>query len=148
MARRKNMENETILLEALTDSGLLSRIEKISEQTGLSTLDLVQKWVLQEESLIGLMARGKNNVTEQAETTSATSSQRVPGVQKQENPAEIDFNSPDYRKMLIERAKKLKKEGITLVKIAEIFNEEKVQTVSGKGKWYSSSIVNLLNSTV
>jgi hypothetical protein len=42
--------------------------------------------------------------------------------------------------------KNLKKEGMTLVKIAEIFNEENVQTVSGKGKWYSSSITNLLNS--
>jgi hypothetical protein len=129
MVRRKNIEGTpgTNLLEALTNSGLLSRIERISEQTGLSALNLVQKWVLQEESLIGLMVRGKSNVTE---------------------PAEIDFNSPDYRKMLIKRAKKLRKEGMSLVKIAKIFNEEKVQTVSGKGKWYSSSVTNLLNSTV
>ncbi|MDR2179289.1 MAG: hypothetical protein LBP21_03180, partial [Synergistaceae bacterium] len=67
MVRRKNIENETILLEALTNSDLLFRIEKISEQTGLNTLDLVQKWVLQEESLLGLMVHGKRNVTEQAE---------------------------------------------------------------------------------
>jgi hypothetical protein len=48
--------------------------------------------------------------------------------------------------MLAKRVKKLKKEGKTLVKIAEIFNEENLPTISGKGKWYSSSITWLLNS--
>jgi hypothetical protein len=42
-------------------------------------------------------------------------------------------------------AKKLKKEGMSQQKIAETFNEEKVATVSGTGKWYSSSINTLLN---
>jgi hypothetical protein len=72
------------------------------------------------------------------------SPQEVP--EEQEKTGEINPATPDYRKILVERAKELKKEGKTLVKIAEIFNEENLQTVSGKGKWYSSSIVNLLNS--
>ena len=36
--------------------------------------------------------------------------------------------------------------GITLKKIAETFNDEKVSTVSGTGKWYASSINNLMKS--
>ena len=124
MARRKNgeAESQNIFLEALSDNDLSLRIEKISEQTGLSPLNLFQKWVLQEESLIGLIQRSKTQTTEQAETRSSTSQQQAPDVQEQEEAPKIDPESPDYRKVLIKRAKKLKKEGVTLVKIAEIFN--------------------------
>jgi hypothetical protein len=148
MARKKDMENTpgTILLEVPADSDLPLRIEKISEQTGMPLLDLFQKWVLQEESLLGLMQRGKTQTTKQAETLSPTSSQQIPDVRKQEKAAQIDPNSPEYRKALVKRIQKLKKEGMTLVKIAEIFNKENVLTLSGKGKWYSSSITWLLNS--
>jgi hypothetical protein len=148
MARRKNGEAEpqNIFLEALADNDLSLRIEKISEQTGLSPLNLFQKWVLQEESLIGLVQRSKAQTTEQVETRSQTSQQQVSDVQEQEEAPKIDTESPDYRKVLIKRAKKLKKEGATLVKIAEIFNEENLPTVTGRGKWYSSSITNLLKS--
>ena len=37
-------------------------------------------------------------------------------------------------------------EGMTLNKIAKTFNEERVPTVSGAGKWYYSSVANLLNA--
>ena len=96
--------------------------------------------------MIGLIQHGKTQTTEQAETRSPTSQQQVPDVQEQEEAPKIDPDSADYRKILVKRAKKLKKEGVTLVKIAEIFNEENLPTVTGKGKWYSSSITNLLKS--
>jgi hypothetical protein len=144
--KSEKSQNETILLEVPSGSDLSSRIEKISEQTGLSPLNLFQKWVLQEESLIGLIQRSKAQTTEQAETRSPTSQQQIPDVQEQEEAPKIDPESPDYRKILVKRAKKLKKEGTTLVKIAEIFNEENLPTVTGRGKWYSSSITNLLKS--
>jgi intein-encoded DNA endonuclease-like protein len=57
----------------------------------------------------------------------------------------LDPNSPDYRKTLVKKTKKLKKEGMTLKQIAETFNDEKVLTLSGTGKWYASSINNLLS---
>jgi hypothetical protein len=150
MARNKDIGNtpEAILLKVPADSDLPLRIEKISEQTGLGALDLVQKWVLQEESLIGLIQRSRNETTEQSQNQPVVVTEHVSDVQQQEKSEEFNPDSPNYRKNLIKRVKKLKKEGMTLVKIAEIFNEEHVQTVSGKGKWYSSSIINLLNSKV
>jgi hypothetical protein len=146
--RKKNIKSqpETTIPEIAITQDLRSRIEKISEQTGLNTPALFQKWVLQEESLIGLIQRSRNETTEQAPNQPAVVTQQVSDVQKQEEFEEINPDDPNYRKILIKRVKKLKKEGITLVKIAEIFNEENVQTVSGKGKWYSSSITNLLKS--
>jgi hypothetical protein len=149
MALKKNVKFQVgrIVPDIQLDSDLLSRIETISEQTGLATPALFQKWVLQEESLIGLIQgnkeQTKDRTTGHPTTRLDASPQQISDVQDGEETAEA---SPEYRKMLIQRVQKLKKEGMTLVKIADIFNEENVRTVSGKGKWYSSSITNLLKS--
>jgi hypothetical protein len=146
LKKKEKSQNATITVEVPIGSDLPSRIKKISEQTGLDTLNLFQKWVLQEESLIGLMRPSGSQATEQPSTPAVAVSEEAPATRKLIETEEIDPDSPDYRKILIKIVKKLKKEGMTLVKIADIFNNEKVQTVSGKGKWYSSSVINLLNS--
>jgi hypothetical protein len=148
MARIKNIGNtpSTVLLEVPADSDLPLRIAKISEETGLDPLDLFRKWVLQEESLIGLMQPRKVPTPAQLGILPNASPQQNSDVQEREEPAKIDANSPKYRKGIVKRIKKLRKEGMTIVKIAEIFNEENLPTVSGKGKWYSSSISWLFNS--
>ena len=94
------------------------------------------------------MQRSKNEAIAQTPDRATAVPQDFSGVREQAETEKIDPNSPNYRKILIKRAKKLKKKGITLAKIAEIFNEENLQTVSGKGKWYSSSIINLLSSKI
>jgi hypothetical protein len=151
MVFRKKAKNsaQAITFQVPAGIDLTSRIEKISEQTGLDTSSLLQKWVLQEESLIGLMRRGKGRTARRSKTQIPpdTSPQDAYDAQKEET-VEVDPNSPDYRQMLVRRARKLKKDGMTLVKIADIYNEENLPTVSGRGKWYSSSIVNLLNSNM
>jgi hypothetical protein len=138
-------------LEIPINSDLAVRMQKISEQTGFSSQNLLQKWILQEESWIGLTQRGREQqeqVTKQEKAAQTkVSRQQVPDIQKQEKTVETaPPDSPDYRKTLVKKAKKLKKEGMTLVKIAEIFNDEKLPTTSGKGKWYPGSLVRLLNS--
>jgi hypothetical protein len=151
MAKKKNAENQagTILLEVPTDSDLPVRIEKILEQTGLSSLSLFQKWVLQEESLIGVLQTTKERLSERDGVRPVAPRPEAPAAQEEDTGADTPApNGLDYRKNLVKRATKLKKEGITLKKIAEIFNEEKVPTVSGTGKWYASSITNLLNSKI
>ena len=136
----ENMENQpgTILLEVPLDSDLPLRLEKISEQTGLSFFNLLQKWVLQEEALIGIVLCGKDPARQRIEAH--------PSVSKRAEVPLPEPSDPNYRKILIRRALKLKKRGMTLKNMAEKFNNEKVPTVSGTGKWYSSSISNLLNS--
>jgi len=140
MPVRKNTKTqpETVLLEIPFGSDLALRLEKISEQTGLSSFDLLQKWILQEESLISVIQRSKDPMPQQAEAHSSVS--------KSTKAVQPRSGNPEYRKMLIKRATKLKKEGMTLKKIAETFNSEKVSTMSGAGMWYASSINNLLNS--
>ena len=138
MAVRKNIKPKIIKLELPFDSDLLLRMEKISEQTGLSSLSLLQKWILQEESLIGVIQRNKETAPKRAKAR--------PDVSKSSKAVQPGPGNPEYRKTLVKRALKLKKEGMTLKKVAETFNDEKVPTVSGTGKWYSSSINNLLNS--
>ena len=140
MARRNNTKDlpKTILLELPFESDLPLRLEKISGQTGLSSLSLLQKWILQEESLIGVIQRSKEPASKRAEAH--------PSVSKSEDTVPYDPSNPNYRKILVKKAMKLKKDGMTLKKIAETFNDKKVPTVSGTGKWYSSSINILLNS--
>jgi hypothetical protein len=41
----------------------------------------------------------------------------------------------------------MKEQGMSSVKIAEQFNKEGVMTVSGTGKWYSSSVFQFLAKT-
>jgi hypothetical protein len=134
----------TVLAEVPSGSDLPLRLQKISEQTGLSPLNLFQKWILQEESFIGLIQGTKGQPSKQAKASQNASSLKEPAV-KADLPA---VDSPNYREELIKRAARLKKEGTPLKKIAEIFNKEKIPTVSGSGKWYGSSISNLLNSKV
>jgi hypothetical protein len=149
MALRKNLKSQikTIVFQIPIDSDLPSRIENISEQTGLDTLDLFQKWVLQEESLIGLMRHSGDHTTKQAETHSEADREQVPDVQEQKEPEKINpHDKPNYRKMLVKRAKKLQKEGMTLNRIAKTFNDENLPTVSGTGKWHATSLIRFLNA--
>ena len=141
----KNSTKTASLLKVQSGSDLLVRFENISEQTGLSHQSLLQKWILQEETLIGLMQRNRKPMKEQAETKMGADPKKNPAVQKEKaKTISSNIGNPNYRETLVKKAQKLKKEGMSLKKIAESFNEEKVLTVSGTGKWYSSSIANLL----
>ena len=135
------------MLEVQSGSDLPAKFERISEQTGLSPLSLLQKWMLQEETLIGIMQRSKETKADQTEAIPDVALQKNTDDQrKSAESIPIDPDSPKYRKSLIKRVQKLKREGMTISRIAKTFNEENVQTVSGKGKWYSNSIVSLLHS--
>ena len=143
---KKNTTKTIPLLEIQPDGNLQARIEKISERTGLSTHDLFQKWILQEETLIGII-RNNKSMEEKAETSRDDKPQRKPVARRKSTESVLtDTSSLNYRKTLIKMAMKYKKDGMTLKKIAETFNEEKVLTVSGAGKWYSSSIANLMKA--
>ncbi|MCL2009041.1 MAG: hypothetical protein FWG71_00655 [Synergistaceae bacterium] len=155
MAIKKNVEAQsgTSILGISSSSDVLRRVEKISKRTGMSSFNLLQKWVLQEEFLIGVMqgqSGGLIKFTEGRQDKTPAPKQRKetpPPKTAKDKSAKTKRSKPDnqgYRKEIAQRVKKLKKEGMTLKKITDLFNDEKVPTVSGKGKWYSSSINNLL----
>jgi len=144
---KKNLAKTVSILEIPLSSDLPGRLQRISVQTGLSSHDLLQKWILQEESLIGLMRHRGEQTTEQAETRSDADREQVPDVQEQKEPEKINpHDKPNYRKMLVKRAKKLQKEGMTLNRIAKTFNDENLPTVSGTGKWHATSLIRFLNA--
>ena len=145
MAIKKNVKNrpEESYWKPLISDELAFRIMNLAGQTGVSPPDIILKWVLQEEAWIGLMQSGKSQTAKQPKTTAVDNPVQKG---KSANGASLDHKSPGYRKELVKRAKMLKKEGMTHNKIAETFNGEKIPTVSGTGKWYASSINNLLNS--
>ena len=139
MAKKKTEDlPEESYWKPVFSAELVSRIMKIVGQTGLSPTDLVLKWVLQEESHIGLVLANSTQTTMRSKTATEQD--------KDAEDVSLDPGSPDYRKELVNRAKKLKKSGMTLKKIADTFNDEGVLTVSGTGKWYASSVANLLSS--
>ena len=156
MVRRKNAKNQpgTTLLKALDNSDLPLRIERISEQTGLSSVNLLQKWILQEESVIGLMQHVSAGGPKQVQKQSSKQTRARPGaagqrnleVRKKKKPAVRGHKNPEYRDTLLAIVKQLREEGMTLQKIAETFNGENKPTLSGTGKWFASSIKHLLNT--
>ena len=149
MATKKNVKErpEESFWKPLISDEMLFRIMKIVGQTGLSPTDLVLKWVLQEESLIGLIQAGKDKTAKPPKTAADAPVQKtITAKKKGAKDVTLGHKSPGYRNELVKKAQKLKKEGMTLKKIAETFNNGKVSTISGTGKWYSSSVANLLSS--
>ena len=138
MAIKKNLKDrpEESFWKPVFSADMMFRIKGIVEQTGLSPTDLFLKWIFQEESLIGLMQASKDPTSQQAEAR--------PSVTKSAEAVLPGPGDQNYRKMLIKRALKLKKQGMSLKKIAETFNDENISTLSGTGKWYASTIINLL----
>ena len=147
MARKKNVQQDSKIItpDIPLNGDLLLRVKKISKQTGLSHQDLIQKWVLQEELQIGLILHGKGQFTAEAKVSPKAVRQQTPVAKKKGAPkASASQKKDKYRKKLVQKVKKLKNDGMTLKKIAEAFNDKKVPTVSGAGKWYTSSISWLL----
>ncbi|MDR1515538.1 MAG: recombinase family protein [Synergistaceae bacterium] len=127
------------------NSDFPSRLQNILEQTGLSSYDILQKWILQEESLIGFFKRSKEDFSRQAEARQGTPRKQASSVGRQKKTLNTGprYSSSD-RETLVAKAARFKEDGMTLKKIAETFNEEQMPTARGKGKWYPSSIVRLL----
>ena len=129
-------------------SDLPERMERISGLTGLSDYELLQKWIVQEESVLNasryyaetMQAKLQQNFTEQLRSVLHEFQKTgKPKAAKETKPEK----SEDYRQTLLERIQNMRDEGTSFVKIADQFNQEGVPTVSGIGKWYASSVFHL-----
>jgi hypothetical protein len=122
---------------------MASRVRRILEQTGLSFGDLIQKWTLQEESMISLTRKSVSKPSDIQKNISEPKSKGPRSRRKKATQSEAQ-GEPGDRTSLFKKAEDLKKGGASLVKIASLFNEENIPTTSGTGKWYGSSIALLL----
>jgi hypothetical protein len=150
MALRKNSKKQstTPLPEFSFDEELSFRIQKISEQTGLSYLDLFRKWLFQEECSVAIIRSYEESILAEVEEKFE---KRFNTLQKNLH-KELKTKSMDTteavnaidREKLPQEIKRLKEAGMTYVQIAEHFNNEKIPTSSGTGKWHAASISRLL----
>jgi hypothetical protein len=150
---KKNQTEAVSILGVQVSSDLPDRLQKLSEQTGLSSHNLLQKWILQEELWIGVMQRDKGQMTGRTQESPKKTRQQVSGTpqqkETQEEAAEINPNkSKSFHKTLSARIKKLQKEGMTLKKIADILNDENLPTLSGRGRWHASTIIRFMNAKI
>jgi DNA invertase Pin-like site-specific DNA recombinase len=53
---------------------------------------------------------------------------------------------PTERYAIVERVHRLKSSGMTLAAIAQVFNNERVPTGSGSGRWYAASVARVLKA--
>jgi hypothetical protein len=146
MARRKNAEEqdkktillEVPLLEVPSDSDLAVRMGNVSEYTGLPYLSLIQKWLTQEEAQISILRHRENDFLKRIETQlSALKTKAAP---------EPEPDAENYRQEVYQRIAELKAQGMTFFKIARLFNDENIRTISGVGKWHPATVSQIFNA--
>ncbi|MDR2180798.1 MAG: recombinase family protein [Synergistaceae bacterium] len=156
LGKKKEMPYEKgFEIKIPSGSDLPERMKKISALTGLSDYELLQKWLVQEESALNasryyaetIQSNLRQNIAEQLRTllqefrgTAKPKAAKEPQETKEAKPEETG----EYRQTLLKRIQDMKNEGMSFVKIADQFNQEGVATVSGTGKWYPSSVFHLL----
>lgn len=142
------------------DSDLPKRLQRVSEQTGLLDHELLQKWLTQEESAIHVLQNHgekirltlKQDVADQLtglmqqmrRTFEQVQSKKLAGAREPVGELPGEDESGERRQALVARVADLRNQGMTLTKIADQFNAEKVPTLSGSGKWHPSTITMLL----
>jgi transcriptional regulator of heat shock response len=153
MRKKKEKQSEKDFeIKIPSDSDLPERIKRISGLTGLSDYELVQKWLVQEESVLNtsryyvetIQSRLQENFTEQLRSVLREFQKTVKPKAVKETKETKPEKPENYRQTLSQRIQNMRDEGMSFVKIADQLNQEGVSTVSGSGKWYASSVFQLL----
>jgi hypothetical protein len=143
MARPKNVPEQdkmTVLLKVPFGSDLPERMKNVSEYTGLPYLRLLQKWLTQEEAQISILRHREEDLLKRIETHLNVPETRIT---PEPQPEQDDKN---YRQEIYQRIIELKAQGMTFLKIAQLFNDEKTPTFSGTGKWYPATISKIFSA--
>ena len=148
--RRKKMtpeerEKAMASLQIPPDSTIPDRLIKVIQYTSLSHRGLLEKWLHQEEASIDAAKLAEEEISRRAEERVAALEKKVLRLEGKTVRAEYPEKAQD-KKMLVSQALSLRKAGKTYKEIAELFNEEKAPTVSGRGKWSPSMVIHLLGN--
>jgi hypothetical protein len=57
-----------------------------------------------------------------------------------------DRDKVEFKRMLVSEILSFRKAGKTYKQIADLFNEERTPTLSGRGKWSTATVRNLLSA--
>jgi hypothetical protein len=138
-------ENVMGILQVPPDSSLPDRLLKVMRYTNLSFRGLLEKWLHQEEASIEAAKLAQEEILKRVET-------RVEILEKQVLRLEgkrLRLEGPGraaYRRSLVFQVLSMRKAGKTYQQIADLFNGEGTHTLSGRGKWSTTSVMNLLDT--
>jgi hypothetical protein len=148
----------SIIVDAPADRALPDRLKNVAVRTNLSYCALLHKWLSQEENAIELRNRNEEhrqwerNIEAQLnflqqQIQRLIYSQGRGGPVKRASSAEPSARGgaalrPKKQdiKELLEKIGELKRQGLSLKRIAERFNDDGLKTITGKGKWLPSSV--------
>jgi hypothetical protein len=138
-----------ISIDVPANSDLPNRFKNVSDETNLSYSELLEKWLFAEERETQASVKHREEEllkwTQQFEAKLADIQSQLFALWKKPE-EEGGPSEQDYRRVLLQRIKNLRNEGVSFVRISELFNKEGVPTVSGTGKWYPSSISQFLTT--
>jgi hypothetical protein len=148
MGRGKKMtpeEKEKVMsiLQVPPDTTLPDRLVKVIQYTSLSFRGLLEKWLHQEEASIEAANRVEEEILKHLETRIDILEKKVLRLEGKDMRWE-DPSKAQYKRMLVSQILSFRKAGKTYKQIADLFNEEGTRTLSGRGKWSTTSIMNLL----
>ena len=150
MGRRKKMtpeerERMMSILKIPPGTAIPDRLTEVMRHTNLSYPGLLEKWLHEEEASIEAAQRTEEEISKRVEERVAILEKKVLRLENKD----MRWQSPtraQYKQMLVFEVLSFRKPGKTYKQIAELFNEEGTHTVSGRGKWTTTSIHQLLYS--
>jgi hypothetical protein len=138
-------ERERIMsiLQIPPDSTIPERIRKVMQYTNLSYRSLLGKWLQQEEASIEAAKRAEKKVLKQFKTRIDILEKQI--LRLEEKPLRTGKPSQAaYKRSLVFQVLSMRKAGKTYKQIAELFNREGTRTISGRGKWSPTAVMQLL----
>jgi hypothetical protein len=131
------------ILQIPPDSNLPDRIIEVIQYTSLSYRGLLEKWLHQEEASIEAAKRAEEEISKRVEERVAILEKKVLRLEGKDMRWE-DPSRAQHKRMLVSQVLSFRKAGKTYKQIADLFNEEGMHTISGRGKWSTTSIQQLL----
>ena len=148
MGRIKKMtpeERERVMsiLQVPPDTTLPDRLIKVIQYTSLSFRGLLEKWLHQEEASIEAAKLAKEEILRQVETRIDILEKKVLRLEGKRVRWD-DRDKVEFKRMLVSEILSFRKAGKTFKQIADLFNEERTPTLSGRGKWSTPLVQHLL----
>jgi hypothetical protein len=131
------------ILQIPPDTTLPDRLIKVIQYTNLSYRNLLEKWLHQEEASIEAARCAEEEISKRVEERVAILEKKVLRPEGKDMRWE-DPSRAQYKKMLVLQVLSFRKAGKTYKQIADLYNEEGMHTLSGRGKWSTTSIQQLL----
>jgi hypothetical protein len=148
MGRRRKMTPEArervmSILQIPPGTTIPDRLMEVMQYANLPFRELLEKWLHQEEASIEAAQRIEEEISKRVEERVAILERKVLRLENKD----MRWESPSraqYKQMLVFQVLSFRKAGKTYQQIADLFNEEGTHTVSGRGKWTTTSIMKLL----